>query len=387
MTGPVPLPDVLKAARETAGMSQAQLAAQLCQLTGITTVTRHEVSRWETGRRRPTAWLHALAVVLNLDATDLEAAPDRSPEPGPDDDAAVELLARLRASDVSTATLDGLARRVQDARRAYPVQAPALLARDVARLLREATPLLDARATLAQRRELLVASGWLMLLRACLAVDLGHLAAATRAADTARELGEHADHSDLVAWHHEIAAWRALLDHRHADVVTAARAGLAHTGPYTSVAAQLTAQIARASARVGDGPATRCALGQVAEIAAQLPDGDEATKDHFAFDPAKYRSYQATTLAWLQDGSAEAEDAAREVIATYAGQRRLATAHLDLGLILAARGDLDAADHQGVLAVTTHLLVPSSAGRARELAELVAPAGGDLPDVVRDLHL
>lgn len=77
------------------------------------------------------------------------------------------------------------------------------------------------------------------------------------------------------------------------------------------------------------------------------------------------------------------QDAAREVIRTYSGQRRHATAHLDLGMILAARGELEEADHEGVLAVTTRLLVAPSWDRARELAALVAPAKGQLPDAVR----
>ncbi|WP_067828360.1 helix-turn-helix domain-containing protein [Actinomadura kijaniata] len=385
MDARTPLPDMLRAARRATGMSQAEVAMALCALTGTAALTRHDVSRWERGRRRPTAWLEALAITLDLDPRQLAAAPQSADDPDADP-AAAELLERLAASDVSAATLDAITARVMDARRAYPVQPPPLLYEQVGRDLRRITPLLEARATLAQRRELLVAAGWLALLRACLAVDLDRRAAADTATATGRALGQHADHGDLIAWTHEIAAWRALLADDYPAVHAHAAAGLAHTGPATSVRAQLHAQRARAAARTGDGPATRRALDDVVATAARLPASvGPAAADHFTFDAAKVESYRATTLAWIGDGSPEAEQAARHVITTYAGQRRLATAHLDLGLILAARGELTEADHQGVLAVTTRLLVPSSLARARELAAVVAPAHGDLPDAVRAL--
>ncbi|MDX6738692.1 helix-turn-helix domain-containing protein [Actinocorallia sp. A-T 12471] len=64
-------PARLKHLREQAGMSQSELAAALYAITGTATVTRHEVSRWENGKRRPTAWLDALALALNVDLAEL----------------------------------------------------------------------------------------------------------------------------------------------------------------------------------------------------------------------------------------------------------------------------------------------------------------------------
>lgn len=72
-----PLPALLKQLRQAAGMSQADLAVRLCVITGTTTLTRHEVSRWERGRRKPIAWLSALAVALEVELQELEGAVSR----------------------------------------------------------------------------------------------------------------------------------------------------------------------------------------------------------------------------------------------------------------------------------------------------------------------
>ncbi|MFJ4772651.1 helix-turn-helix domain-containing protein [Streptomyces uncialis] len=60
--------------RRGLGLSQPQLAAQLCALSGITSVTRNEVSRWERGARIPDTWLRYLARTLRLPLADLEQA-------------------------------------------------------------------------------------------------------------------------------------------------------------------------------------------------------------------------------------------------------------------------------------------------------------------------
>ncbi|WP_160573808.1 helix-turn-helix domain-containing protein [Actinomadura physcomitrii] len=77
MTTAAELPVLLKQLREQAGMSQSDLAARLCAITGTATVTRAEVSRWERGRRRPEAWLAALATALVVDRAVLEAPAER----------------------------------------------------------------------------------------------------------------------------------------------------------------------------------------------------------------------------------------------------------------------------------------------------------------------
>lgn len=60
--------------RRRAGLSQRDLAARLCAVSGVTTLTRHEVSRWERGERIPDAWLPAHAEVFGMALRDLERA-------------------------------------------------------------------------------------------------------------------------------------------------------------------------------------------------------------------------------------------------------------------------------------------------------------------------
>jgi transcriptional regulator with XRE-family HTH domain len=61
--------------RQRKGYSQLRVAEGLCGASGVTTVTRHEISRWERQERIPSAfWLRWLAEVLEVPMTELEAA-------------------------------------------------------------------------------------------------------------------------------------------------------------------------------------------------------------------------------------------------------------------------------------------------------------------------
>jgi transcriptional regulator with XRE-family HTH domain len=61
--------------RAEAGLTQLRLAARLCAASGVATVTRHEVSRWEREERIPRGyWLAWLALVLDLPLEQLERA-------------------------------------------------------------------------------------------------------------------------------------------------------------------------------------------------------------------------------------------------------------------------------------------------------------------------
>lgn len=70
-----PFGQLLAEARRQRGYSQVVLATLLCAAAGTTTVTRHEVSRWERGERLPGAhWLGWLALVLDLPVARLRSA-------------------------------------------------------------------------------------------------------------------------------------------------------------------------------------------------------------------------------------------------------------------------------------------------------------------------
>ncbi|WP_231605915.1 helix-turn-helix domain-containing protein, partial [Micromonospora sp. HK10] len=76
---PRPLGPVLAELRSARGWSQQRLAAALCAASGLPTLTRHEISRWERQRRLPgDFWLGWLAMVLGVPGELLAGAAARS---------------------------------------------------------------------------------------------------------------------------------------------------------------------------------------------------------------------------------------------------------------------------------------------------------------------
>jgi transcriptional regulator with XRE-family HTH domain len=61
--------------RNARGWSQIRLAERLCDASGIKTISRHEVSRWERQERIPSVfWLRWFAIVFDVPMDDIEAA-------------------------------------------------------------------------------------------------------------------------------------------------------------------------------------------------------------------------------------------------------------------------------------------------------------------------
>lgn len=73
-------------ARLRGSRSQRALAAQLCDLAGVDTITRHEVSRWERGLRIPDDWLPYLARAHNIALPVLERMAAQAHGRDPDHD-------------------------------------------------------------------------------------------------------------------------------------------------------------------------------------------------------------------------------------------------------------------------------------------------------------
>ena len=130
------------------------------------------VSNLRSGKSRPSPELAALiddylgaggqlAALVPSAAT--AAVP---PLPSGDEIAALELARRAEASDVGDGTCERIELLVDDLATAYPRTAPADLLERVRTHIGYTTQLLDGRATLGQRRRLLVSGGWLSLLAA-----------------------------------------------------------------------------------------------------------------------------------------------------------------------------------------------------------------------------
>ena len=133
------------------------------------------ISNLRSGKAQPSPELAAdLDKVLGADGTlaALALAPAQAPRTraGPaaadDEIAALEFARRAEASDVGNSVLEQLELTVDDLATAYPGTPPADLLGRVRTHLGYVGHLLDARATLAQHRRLLVTGGWLSLLAA-----------------------------------------------------------------------------------------------------------------------------------------------------------------------------------------------------------------------------
>ncbi|GAA2878413.1 hypothetical protein [Nonomuraea rubra] len=289
----------------------------------------------------------------------------------------MELAQQLQASDVGTGTLEALAEAVDLLCRAYPVVPASTLRDRTQKRLAQINHLLAGRLTLDQHRELLVITGWLTALLGCVHYDLGEREEAETARRAAFEMGRQVGHGELMGWAHEMSAWFALVEGRYEDVVTAARMGQAVAGT-SSAMVQLTLQEARGLARIGDRREADRALSRGAEVLSSLPTPDHPDH-HFVFDHSKWVFYAATCYTWLADDD-RAEEHARETIqmhtrsdGTSNAPMRVADAHIDLAIVHARRGELDAAVEEGMTALDID---------RRSLTDLVNRAG-DLDRVLR----
>ncbi|MEU6034057.1 helix-turn-helix transcriptional regulator [Actinomadura sp. NPDC047616] len=292
---------------------------------------------------------------------------------------ALELARRVAASDVGDETLTVLEMTVDDLASAYPRTSPAELLARIRRHLGYVSRLLDTRMTLTEHRRLVLVGGWLSLLAATCDVDLGRRPAAAARLRTAAQLGEHAEHPEIIAWTLETQAWQALTDGAYRAAITLSRGAQEIAPRGSSAFIQANAQEGRAWARLGAGPETRDALARVERLVAPLPMPDRP-EHHYRYDPAKSDAYTATTLSWLGDPAAEPY--ARGVLARLeepsrapARPRRAASARLDLALALLAADQPDEAAHVTLEAVTSGRLVPSSHWRAAEVINALEARG------------
>ncbi|WP_335983330.1 helix-turn-helix transcriptional regulator [Streptomyces sp. CA2R106] len=362
-------------------------------------VDRTTVQRWERGEGSPHPHLRPkMARLLGLAPDELEevlssgstvsatATPwtSRGTETHDDESDAWELARRVQASDVGRETLDRLESSFDQLAAAYPKSAPQDILRRVRRNSSYVLHLLDAKKTLAEHRRLLTIGGWLSLLGATVHIDLKQEDAATARLQTAMALAHQAEQPEIVAWCYETEAWRVLTDGDYARAAELSRIsqGIAPAG--SSVLIQSTAQEGRAHARMGQAKETYSAIDRVQDLSSSLAT-PELPEHHYQYDPGKTVSYTATTLAWLGDPAAE--PFAREVITRLdAGRdvakwpRRVASASIDLALVLVAGNRLDEACEAAQKAILSGRLVPSNHWRALEVVNSVEAK--QLPEAV-----
>jgi tetratricopeptide (TPR) repeat protein len=316
------------------------------------------------------------------DVAFLEAAADGAVE-------AAELARDAEASDIGAGTLENIDLAVDRLCRGYASAPPALLIPRVQGRLRHVRRLHTGRLNLAQRRQLLVAGGWLATLLATLQFDAGDQPAAEDSRDAALQLGKAAGHQEIMAWSFELLAWFALVNNQPRQALDLAQQGLT-LAPNTSAGVQLAMQQARVWARLGQRRETEQALRAGATALARLSPPAHP-EHHFAFDAPKLTFYAAMCFTWLHQ-TEQAEEHARQVIAhstetpgVLRWPTRFAVAHVDLALLAVQRGQPDEAAVRGTAALDSGRVVASTLGWFAELDDLLVHDHGALPEV-QDFH-
>jgi Helix-turn-helix domain len=202
-------------------------------------------------------------------------ASEAVPGPGPDAGAAVveamEVARRAEASEVGPGTLAEIERAVERLWGAGSRTPPELQIPAVRAQRRYVGRLLAGRTTIAGRRRLLVAAGWLSVLLAELYFDAGDREAAEANRDTAHRLARQAGHAELAARAvGSLASW-ALADGRFRDAVELAWAGQDLAPPASAAAIQLALDEAQAWTSLGDRREAAAARHLAALTRAMLP--------------------------------------------------------------------------------------------------------------------
>ncbi|MFI5839473.1 helix-turn-helix domain-containing protein [Catenuloplanes sp. NPDC051500] len=287
---------------------------------------------------------------------------------------ALDLLRRVEASDVGPETLGQLERAVDEMCMRYATDPPEQLLPRVRRHLAYVGRLIDSRATISQKKRLLVAGSWLSLLAATLHIDLQQRHAAQARLGVARTMAEHVGHDEIRAWCLETEAWEVLTAGNFVAAADLSRQAQSLAPPGSSALIQATAQEGRAHARMGQGTETRDVLGRVEQLVAGMARPDRP-EHHYQYDPAKAESYSATTLAWIGDAAAVgvAETVIESLRAEGVRPRRMASAQLDLSLALLAAEKEDEAATHATTAILSGRIVASNWWRATEILQAVDP--------------
>jgi transcriptional regulator with XRE-family HTH domain len=342
--------EMLRQLREERGLSLSAFALSIHYNKGY-------LSRIERGLQPPSeelarlcdGALHARGDLVAAAHLDIAALRDARPWQ------TTELLRRIQANDTAACTLDALQTTVAQLCCEYPYRDAGELISEARDWLQHIAQVLRKPTGLKQHRELLASAGWLALLVGCLEYDLGLRASAQATRAAARQMAEEAEHSEILAWTHEMAAWFALTQRRYQDTVSEARAGQ-HASPSHAVTIQLVAQEAKALGRLHDAAGVRTALDRGRRLLDAFPE-PARPEHHFVVDPSKWVFY-AMDAYRLAGDDVLAEEYARQVLANSIGPdgveyapMRIAEARLTLAVVAARRGDLEEAIALGLAAL------------------------------------
>ncbi|NJC82537.1 XRE family transcriptional regulator [Planosporangium mesophilum] len=339
--------------------------------------------RWEAGEAEPGNYFGPLLAKTFGTVTSVLFPPDNRA----DADAVLlagsgmdtmELLAQLRASDVSPSTIEALQVTAERLSCEYSYVPSEQLIEEGRDWLRRIIALLARRLTLEQHREVLSIAGQVALLVGCVEYDMGQRQPAEATRRAALSLGTEAGNTEVVGWAHEMRSWYALTQGQYRAAIAAAQAGLDKVGDRHSVAVQLAAHQAKAWARLRDRRQVEIALDRGRGVLESLPYPDNLD-NHFVIDPSKWDFYTMDCYRHVGEdrlAAAYAEEVIRSSTdpdGTVRKPMRVAEAHVTLGIAAARQGDLEGAMIEGRTALAgVRRSIPSLAMHTRELADVLA---------------
>ncbi|MEH6373273.1 helix-turn-helix transcriptional regulator [Streptomyces sp. KLMMK] len=299
--------------REQRGWSQARLARETCRAAGVAgdPIGRQEISRYETGKRKPREWLPFLAAALVVPVEAITGPPPALELPAPSladylppGDPLAPLKAREGRRIGFTAVAD-LRQRVHGLRLADDVLAGGDLIRPALRELRSAVKLYRetshsedvGRELLSQIGELAQIAGWI-------ASDAGQHDEAERVyrlgISAARQAGDLTLTGNLAG----SLAYQLSNTGREAEGLSLARDALAEAGPEAPPKARALYldRVAWAETKMGQGHAQAAmrALGEAGEALTQDSAGTESPGYLYWVDAGELRVMESRVYTELR---------------------------------------------------------------------------------------
>ncbi|MEM9656564.1 MAG: XRE family transcriptional regulator [Actinomycetota bacterium] len=288
----------------------------------------------------------------------------------------LELVERLRASDLDSTTLDVVKAEVDRLCVDYSWADPHQLLNDATMWLNHLDQLRAGRVTIIEHQRILELAAWLTLLIGTISFDIADLKGAEGARRIALRLGQETGNQEIEAWGYEMAGWFNLAYQRWERVIPTAQAGSAVAGD-RGIGAQLAIQEAEALARLGARGEADKALARAQTILEGLPATPNPLHhfevEHDKFDKALMHIHliqgDDRQAAMLSD---ELERKFTNRDGTMTKPMRVADARSVRAVIAGRGGDIDHALELGHSAFNIERqTVPSLVKNTAELAEFL----------------
>lgn len=211
----------------------------------------------------------------------------------------LELLERIRRSDLTQAHLDTISMTVDQLATGYSSDDPADLLDESTRWLRRLDGLLGGRLTIREHNQLMVAAGWLGLLIGSLSYDLND----RRSAEIIRRfvvgIADDVNHGEIGGWSQELKAWVALSEGDYPTAIIEAQGGR-RMAAHSPVAVQLLGHEAEALGRLGRASEARRVLDEMNLARTNMPIPD-MPRHHFQLEARKFDKVEMGLLQLLGD--------------------------------------------------------------------------------------